>query len=59
VVFVIHDNVAQQRNVTTGATDYQCCTEIVAGVSDGETVVTAGQANLVDGTKVKIRETLN
>jgi len=59
IVFVVDGNVAQQRDVTIGATDYKCCTEIVEGVSAGEMVVTAGQANLVDGAAVEIRENLN
>jgi HlyD family secretion protein len=59
VVFVVDGNTAQQRSVTIGATDSACCTEIVDGVSAGETVVIAGQANLQDGDKVEIRESLN
>ncbi len=59
VVYVVQDNVATMRQVTVGATDSQCCVEILDGVNAGETVVTAGQANLVDGAAVEIMNTTN
>ena len=55
VVYVVEDNVAWQRNVIPGAGNEQQFTEIVEGINAGETVVIAGQANLVDGTNVEIR----
>jgi RND family efflux transporter MFP subunit len=52
-VYVVKDNVATLRQVTTGLSDRDSV-EIVSGLQPKETVVTAGQANLTDGTKVEV-----
>ena len=54
-VYVIEDNVAELRPVTTGLTN-DGYIEILSGLEQGETIVTAGQSNLTDGVKV---ETVN
>jgi len=51
VVYVIKDDIAQQREVTTGLTD-ESRVEVLSGVTAGEDVVVAGQANLSNGAKV-------
>ncbi len=52
-VYVIDGNRAEQRPVTTGlSNDGQI--EIVSGLEAGESVVTAGQSNLIDGAKVEV-----
>jgi multidrug efflux pump subunit AcrA (membrane-fusion protein) len=48
---VIKDDIAQQREVTTGLTD-ESRVEVLSGVTAGEDVVVAGQANLSNGAKV-------
>ena len=54
-VYVVKDNIVELRPVEVGLTnDGQV--EILSGVEEGELVVTAGQGNLTDGTKV---ETVN
>lgn len=54
IVYVVKDdNTVEQRPVTTGLTDNDRI-EILTGLKAGEQVVTAGQANLVDGAKVKL-----
>ena len=52
-VYVVKDNVVEQRTVTTGLTNNDQI-EILTGLKPGETVVISGQANLVDGAKVKV-----
>lgn len=53
IVYVVNDNTVESREVTTGlANDGQI--EILSGLEPGETVVTAGQANLIDGAKIEI-----
>lgn len=47
------DNTVEQRQVTTGLSDKDNI-EILSGLKEGETVVTAGQASLVDGAKVEV-----
>ncbi len=54
-VYVIKSNIAELRPVTIGLTS-DGYVEILSGLEDGETVVTAGQPNLIDGAKV---ETMN
>jgi multidrug efflux pump subunit AcrA (membrane-fusion protein) len=54
-VYVIKGNVAELRSVTTGLTN-DGYIEILSGLEQGETVVTAGQSNLTDGARV---ETVN
>jgi len=52
-VFVADGNTVDKREVTTGlANDGQI--EILSGLEPGETVVTAGQPNLVDGAKIEV-----
>ena len=54
-VYVVKNNIAELRPVEVGlSNDGQV--EILSGVEEGEMVVTAGQGNLTDGTKV---ETVN
>lgn len=50
-VFVVNGNTAHLRSVTIG-TDYGNFLEVLSGIGEGETVVTAGQINLADGTRV-------
>jgi len=53
-VFVVKsDNTVEQRQVTTGLFDKDNI-EILSGLKEGETVVTAGQASLTDGAKVEV-----
>lgn len=53
-VFVVEsDNTVEQRRVTTGLFDKDNI-EILSGLKEGETVVTAGQSSLVDGAKVEV-----
>ena len=52
-VYVVNGDTVEQRRVTTGlATNTQV--EILSGVKAGETVVVAGQPNLLDGVKVEV-----
>ena len=54
-VFVVKDGRAERRTVTTGrvvGTDY----EILSGINDGEEVVVAGAAKLLDQTEVEITD---
>lgn len=53
-VFVVMDNnTVEQRAVTTGLFDKNNI-EILSGLKEGETVVTAGQSSLTDGAKVEM-----
>lgn len=52
-VYVVHDDVAHVRPVTTGLTDSENV-EILSGLQPGEMVVTAGQTSLSDGTRVRV-----
>jgi HlyD family secretion protein len=55
-IYVIsEDNVAEQREVTTGLFDTERI-EILSGLKAGELVVTAGQTNLIDGVKVDVAD---
>jgi HlyD family secretion protein len=55
-VYVIsEDNLAEQREVTTGLFDSNRI-EILSGVKPGEVVVIAGQPNLIDGIKVEVAD---
>lgn len=52
-VYVVDGNTVEQREITTGlANNGQI--EVVSGLEPGETVVTAGQSNLVDGAKIEV-----
>ncbi len=53
-VFVVKsDNTVEQREITTGLFDKENI-EILSGLKEGETIVTAGQANLADGARVEV-----
>jgi HlyD family secretion protein len=51
-VYVVKGNIANLRPVTVGLTS-DGYVEILSGLEEGETVVTAGQSNLTDGAKVE------
>ncbi|GAB4410839.1 MAG: hypothetical protein Fur0044_04680 [Anaerolineae bacterium] len=53
VFVVMANNTVEQREVTTGLFDKDNI-EILSGLKEGETVVTAGQSNLTDGAKVEM-----
>lgn len=53
VFVVMENNTVEQREVTTGLFDKDNI-EILSGLKEGETVVTAGQSNLTDGAKVEM-----
>lgn len=52
-IFVVRDNVAYLTQVQTGV-NYGDTVEIVSGLKEGDTVVTSGQINLTDKSKVRI-----
>jgi membrane fusion protein (multidrug efflux system) len=52
-VYVVQDDIAHVRPVTTGLTDGENI-EILSGLRPGEMVVTAGQTSLSDGARVRI-----
>ena len=52
-VFVVQNNVAKLTKVVIGKT-VGTNVEIISGITDGTEVVTSGQINLKDGTKVKV-----
>jgi len=54
VYVVNNNNSVEQRAVTTGLEE-NGRVEILSGLTDGEQVVTAGQASLQDGSKVEVR----
>ena len=51
-VYVLEGNAARERQVTAGRT-FGTRVEILDGLKEGETVITSGQINLVDGTEVQ------
>ena len=53
-VYVVRDSTAQMREVETGRS-IGSEIQIGKGLQSGETVVTVGQRQLADGTKVKVR----
>lgn len=53
VVYVVEDQTVERREVTTGIMD-DGRIEILSGLEAGETVVTAGQPNLIDGAHVEV-----
>jgi HlyD family secretion protein len=55
-VYVVTDNVAAVRQVTTGLSDRDNV-EVLSGLKPEEAVVTAGQANLTDGAQVEVVST--
>lgn len=54
-VFVIEDNVAVRKSITLGRR-FDNTYEILSGLKANENVVIAGQARLLDGTKVEIEK---
>jgi len=57
-VFVVNDNVAQERIITTGISTREF-TEVLQGVDAGEKVVATGQEMLKNKMKVKIQQSEN
>lgn len=55
--YVVKGNTVEQRSVTTGLANNDHI-EILSGLKAGETVVVAGQPNLIDGTKVEVTNRL-
>jgi RND family efflux transporter MFP subunit len=54
IVFVVHEDRAERRAVTVGATDGEQI-ELVSGVNAGERIVVEGVSTLTDGARVKER----
>ncbi|MEZ4801703.1 MAG: efflux RND transporter periplasmic adaptor subunit [Gelidibacter sp.] len=52
-VYVYNNGVAEERQLTLGA-DNGIYVEVNSGLKAGELVITSGQINLIDGTKVNI-----
>ncbi len=52
-IFVVRDNVAHLIKVQTGI-NYGDTVEIISGLKEGDVVVTSGQINLTDKTKIRI-----
>ncbi|NTU41765.1 MAG: efflux RND transporter periplasmic adaptor subunit [Nitrospirales bacterium] len=52
-IFVVEGDRVKERTVTTGS-KYDEMMEIVSGLNAGDRVVTAGQQNLAEGTKVNV-----
>jgi len=50
-VYVVNENVVQLTKIVTGR-QYNGYIEVLAGLSEGETIVTNGQINLSDGARV-------
>lgn len=56
IVYVVSDNRLERRAVTIGDPRDDTI-EIIAGLTDGERVITAGPDELIDGQKVRIKNT--
>jgi RND family efflux transporter MFP subunit len=54
LVFVVANDIAEQRNVTT-AIESEDEIQVVSGISEGEMVIISGNVGLKDGTKVSIK----
>lgn len=52
-VYVIHNNIAEKRNIKTGIVE-ENRVEVIDGLKEGETIVTVGAKMLTDGTMVEI-----
>ena len=52
-VYLVKDNVAKLIKITTGRS-FNSNLEVVAGLTQGDKVVTNGQINLTDGSKVSV-----
>jgi multidrug efflux pump subunit AcrA (membrane-fusion protein) len=55
IVFLVKDDKAERRAVTLGGTRGSD-TEVIAGITAGDTVVVKGPSNLRDGQSVAIRK---
>jgi len=53
VVYIVKDNITMPVNIKTGFSNDQF-TEIISGLSEGDTIVTTGMNNLSDSTRVNI-----
>ena len=51
-MYVLEGTTAKERQVTSGRI-FGDRVEILDGLKEGETVITSGQINLVDGTEVQ------
>ena len=54
LVFVVANDIAEQRNVTT-AIESEDEIQVVSGISEGEMVIISGNVGLKDGTKVSMK----
>ena len=52
-VFVVEEDVAKLKKITTGVTD-DGKTQILEGIKSNDLVVTLGQEKLKDGSKIKL-----
>jgi RND family efflux transporter MFP subunit len=52
-VYRVNDDVVEMIKITTGK-NYDSYLEVTSGLSEGDKVVTAGQINLMDGSKVVV-----
>jgi multidrug efflux pump subunit AcrA (membrane-fusion protein) len=52
-VYVVEHNIARQRSITIGR-DLNNYLEVLAGLNEGDKVVTTGQINLTDGAPISI-----
>lgn len=52
-VFIVKDSIAKLTTITSGR-NFGEKIEVLSGLNDGETVVTSGQVNLAEGSKVSI-----
>jgi len=55
IVFLVKDDKAERRAVTLGSVRGSD-TEVIAGLTAGDTVVVKGPANLRDGQPVEVRK---
>ncbi|MFQ5613110.1 MAG: efflux RND transporter periplasmic adaptor subunit [Anaerolineae bacterium] len=53
IVYVVNGDTVEQRPVTTGLFDKNRI-EILTGLEEGEVIVIAGQANLIEGARIEI-----
>lgn len=56
-LFVVHDGLAEERQVTAGTRGDAGLIEIVEGITESDRVVISGLTKLANGTQVEIRET--
>jgi len=53
--FVIENNIAKEKEITTGL-EADNFTQILSGLSEGESLVVEGQSTLKTGARVKIQK---